>query len=156
LIFDFTMQSPATQLASLIEEYKTLLPSIPATAMEFKPSPAKWSRKEIVGHLIDSAQSNIRRFVVAQYEDTPFIVYNQDKWVALVNYQQWNTNDIIDLWYLLNKQIVMIWRNTSNENAQRNCLTQELHTIEWLARDYIRHLKHHMHVVLDREPFPYP
>lgn len=150
------MTELADQLESLIAGYKTSLLSIPEASLTSKPSPTKWSRKEIIGHLIDSAESNIRRFVVAQYEDSPFIVYNQDKWVSIVNYQQWNTKDIIELWYLLNRQIGMIWRNTNHEAAQRQCQTQDLHTLEWLAIDYIKHLKHHMHVVLELEPFAYP
>ena len=150
------MKQTAQQLESLIDQYKTSLLSIPEDSLTPKPSPTKWSRKEIIGHLIDSAQSNIRRFVVAQYEDTPYIVYNQDRWVSIVNYQEWNTKDLIDLWYLLNRQIVMILKNTSDEVAQRNCQTQDLHTLEWLAIDYIKHLKHHMHVVLELEPIAYP
>ena len=109
-----------------------------------------------MGHLIDSAQSNIRRFVMAQYEETPHIVYNQDKWVRIANYQQWETIDLIRLWYLLNKQVGEILKNTSPETAKRTCQTQELHTIEWLAKDYIMHLRHHLHVVLELETVDYP
>ncbi len=150
------MVTIAAELERLADEYKHSLLAIPETAFLHKPSPAKWSKKEIIGHLIDSAQSNIRRFVVSQYEETPFIVYNQDQWVIIANYQHWNTVDLIDLWYLLNKQISMILRNTSPAAAQRTCQTQALHTVEWLAADYVIHLKHHMHVVLDKEPVAYP
>mgnify|MGYP001584903545 FL=1 len=84
------------------------------------------------------------------------IVYNQEKWVTIVGYQQWSTNDLIDLWYLLNRQICEILKNTSSETAQRQCRAPELHTIEWLAQDYIKHLKHHLHQVLELEPVTYP
>ena len=150
------MKEIANKLDQLINQYKDVLVSIPESVLQLKPSPTKWSRKEIVGHLIDSAQSNIRRFVVSQYEETPFITYNQDKWVAIVNYQEWDSKELIELWYFLNKQICMILRNTSAENAQRTCQTQELHTLEWLADDYVKHLRHHMHVVLDLDPVAYP
>ncbi|MEO6611881.1 MAG: hypothetical protein ABIT05_09930 [Chitinophagaceae bacterium] len=93
---------------------------------------------------------------MAQYEETPLIVYNQDKWVAIANYQHWDTAEIIGLWYLLNKQIVEIWKNTPAEMAGRTCQTQEIHTIEWLAVDYIKHLRHHVHQVLELEYVPYP
>ena len=150
------MKAIALELESIINEHKTALHSLPEEKMVYKASLLKWSRKEIIGHLIDSAQSNIRRFIVAQYEEDPFIVYNQDKWVSIVNYQHWDTADIIDLWYLLNKQIVAILKNTTAETAQRTCQTQELHTIEWLATDYAKHLRHHVHQVLELEPVPYP
>ena len=150
------MQAIASELESFIRLHKAALRALPEGKMAFKPSLLKWSRKEIMGHLTDSAQSNIRRFIVAQYEETPVIVYDQDKWVSIANYQQWDTADIIDLWYLLNKQVVEILKNTSAEMARRNCQTQELHTIEWLAADYIKHLRHHVHQVLELEAIPYP
>jgi DinB superfamily len=150
------MQPIANQLKTIIDQHADALKLIPESDMLFKPSPGKWSKKEIIGHLIDSAQSNIRRFVVTQYEDNPVVVYDQDKWVAITNYQQWNSIDIINLWYLLNKQVAEILTNTSVEMAQRKCQTQELHTIEWLAVDYIKHLRHHIHQVLDLEPVAYP
>jgi len=109
-----------------------------------------------MGHLIDSAQNNIRRFIVAQYEDVPRIVYNQDKWVAIANYQQWDDASLINLWYLLNHQISVILKNTAPEMYQRQCQTDSLQTIEWLAADYLRHLRHHLHAVLDIEPIAYP
>jgi hypothetical protein len=150
------MKSTASELEKIINRRLHDLEEIPEAEFALKPSPVKWSKKEILGHLIDSAESNIRRFVVAQYEDSPAIVYNQDKWVAIVNYQQWKTSDIIHLWFFLNKQVCDILKNISPEMAQKKCQTQELHTIEWLAKDYIKHLKHHLHAVLNLEPVAYP
>lgn len=150
------MQTTANRLEQILEQYLPALREIPDAAYSNKPSPAKWSKKEIIGHLIDSAQSNIRRFVVAQYEDKPYIVYNQDKWVSINAYQQWDIATLIDLWYLLNKQICKIWRHTPPEMYGRPCQTQEEHTIEWLASDYVKHLLHHLHVVLELEEVSYP
>ena len=149
------MELIAKNLEAIISHYHPALKSLDESALAHKPSPAKWSKKEIMGHLIDSAQSNIRRFIVAQYEENPTINYNQEKWVAISAYQKWNSNDLIELWHLLNKQICGILKNTSSETAQRLCMTEELHSIEWVAQDYIKHLKHHLHQVLGLEPFPY-
>lgn len=150
------MQTTATELEQVINKYIGDLQAVSEADMSFKPSPTKWSKREILGHLIDSAQSNIRRFVAGQYEDVPRITYDQDKWVAITNYQQYPLADIIELWYLINKHIVAILKNTSTENAQRQVQTEKLNTIEWLAKDYIKHLLHHLHQVLSMEPIPYP
>ena len=150
------MQSIAVQLESIIDLHIGALKSVPESEMVYKPSPSKWSKKEILGHTIDSAQNNIRRFIVAQYEENPTIGYNQDKWVAITNYQDYNLHDLFNLWYLLNKHISVILKNTSSEIAQRKCLTSDLHTLEWLAHDYIKHLRHHLHQVLELEPVAYP
>jgi hypothetical protein len=149
------MESIANELEVAIQKYLPILKSFQDSQLTNKLSPEKWSRKEIIGHMIDSAQTNIRRFVVAQYEVNPTIVYDQDEWVAICNYQNWNSVHLIDLWHLLNLQICDILKNLSPEKAQRQCQTEELHTIEWLAQDYSKHLKHHLHQVTGLEPIPY-
>jgi len=149
------MKHLAKQLDELIIEYTPLMKSIDEESLTRKPAPHKWSKKEIIGHLIDSALNNSRRFVVAQYEESPHIVYAQDTWVTASAYQSYNSNDLIKFWELINKHICHILENTPEHLWSRTCMTGSLHTIEWLAEDYIRHLKHHMHVVLDREPFAY-
>lgn len=150
------MDSIATKLETIINTCLPLLKALPDSEFIYKPSPLKWSKKEIMGHLIDSAQTNIRRFVVAQYEEDPFIIYNQDRWVNINYYQHQPLQDIIQLWYLLNKQMIAILRNTSGEMAQRTCKCGETHTIRWLASDYNIHLTHHLHHVLNLDPVAYP
>ena len=149
------MESIASELSSVIERYISDLRSLSADEFNLKKSPTKWSKKEILGHLIDSAQNNIRRFIVAQYEDNPKIRYNQDSWVALTGYQQYNLPDLIQLWWLLNKHICHILKNLSPEMAERKSEAEQVHTIAWLAEDYIKHLKHHLHQILDLEAVPY-
>lgn len=151
------MKQIAEHLFKIVDDYSKKLKTISEVDYAAKPNPNKWSKKEIVGHMIDSAQSNTRRFIVAQYEDAPFIIYNQDKWVAISNYQNYPTKDLIELWTLLNKHICIILSNTNEESAQRVCKTnnQTEHTIEWLAEDYIKHLRHHLHQVLNLEPVAY-
>jgi hypothetical protein len=150
------MQSTTARLEAIVEQHAPALYALPEDKMTHKPSPSKWSKKEIMGHLVDSAQNNLRRFIVAQYEENPAISYNQDKWVAISNYQYYKTADLIQHWELLNKHISAVLKNTSPEMAQRSCMTDSLHTIEWLAQDYVKHLEHHLHQVLEHEPVAYP
>jgi len=145
----------ALELNTIIDQHLSALQFIPEEKFRYKSSPEKWSKKEILGHLVDSAQSNIRRFILAQYEEQPRIVYNQDKWVAITNYQQYSLPDLISLWYLLNKHICHLLKNISPDMAERKIQTEELHTVQWLAQDYVRHLLHHLHQVLDLEPVAY-
>lgn len=149
------MQQIANQLRDILTQHYDSLLVIPESSFSAKSSPLKWSKKEIMGHLIDSAQNNIRRFIEGQYADNPHIVYNQDQWVALSHYQQWETGNIIDLWYLLNNQICFILQNISEEQSGRMVVTKDPHSIAWLGADYIKHLLHHLHVVLDLDPVPY-
>src|SRR5678815_4830118 len=150
------MQSTASDLWTTIHEYLPQLKLLPEEGSSMKPLPNKWSKKEVIGHLVDSAQNNIRRFIVAQYDTNPLIVYRQDDWVSINNYQSYQLEDLVQLWYLLNKQICSILSNTSQDVLQRTCQTESLHTIEWLAEDYIKHMKHHLHQVLNLTAIAYP
>src|ERR1700753_2074239 len=75
------METTIQHLTKLIGIYTKRLEALTEETYAWKPHPHKWSKKEILGHLVDSAQNNIRRFIVAQYEDTPVIGYDQDAWV---------------------------------------------------------------------------
>jgi hypothetical protein len=150
------MKQIIDQLQQLINDYGPKLVQLDEEDLTRKPSPVKWSGKECIGHLIDSAQNNIRRFVVAQHQDKPFIVYEQDKWVEAADYQNYPLKDLIDLWVLINKHMVIILKNIPEHNLDREVQTQDIHSIKWLAADYNKHLIHHLHQVLHLEPVAYP
>ena len=113
-----------------------------------KSHPSKWSKKEVLGHLIDSATTNLRRFVITQYEQKQKIVYHQDEWVDLQRYQESDVRNNVELWKLLNLQIVRTIDNIPDTKLQNICDTgkdnAEYHTLQFLIDDYIQHLKHHL------------
>ena len=150
------MKKSIQQLQLIISGYTDQLNSLNEDDWTYKPNPAKWSRKEVLGHLIDSAQNNIRRFIVAQYEDNPKIAYAQDNWVRLANYQNYVTEDLVTLWVLLNKHICMVLKSIPEGMEERMCNTGKSLSIQWLAADYNKHLLHHLHQLLDLDPLPYP
>jgi len=149
------MKAIADQLEMVVRTHLPALKNISEEEFSYKKQQGKWSKKEILGHLVDSAQNNIRRFIVARYESKPKIVYNQDQWVSVTNYQEYNSDDLIQLWTLLNKHICQLLRNIPADSTQLEVQTEQLHTLEWLAGDYVRHLLHHLHQVLDLEPVSY-
>lgn len=147
------MKATIDELLSIVENYTMKITGIPESEFSAKPLPHKWSKKEVLGHLIDSAQNNLRRFIVAQYETTPppKIIYDQDFWVRASNYQQMKKEDVINHWKLINQQIASILRNMPRENFSHTADTgngkTELHTLEWLAMDYVKHMKHHLNQI---------
>jgi hypothetical protein len=151
------MQPTILNLEKIVHNYARRLTAVPEPVYEAKPKPDKWSKKEILGHLVDSAQNNIRRFIVAQYEDGPTIGYAQDAWVACSSYQAYPREDLVTLWTLLNRHIVIILRQMSPEAGQRMCsMGGQPQSLEWVAADYCNHLLHHLHQILDLEPIAYP
>ena len=146
------MKPIAARLLTIVDEFAILFQQIEQTIFDEKLNPEKWSKKEIVGHLIDSAQNNLRRFIVGQYQTHDKIIYQQDFWVAANNYQKMSQASIIDLWQLLNHRIVAVLEEMPSgyytnviDTGKENINT---HTLLWLAEDYIQHLQHHINQII--------
>lgn len=144
------MQHLAAELLQTVGSFAAQLRTQAEPRLTARPAPGKWSAKEIVGHLVDSAQNNIQRFVRAQYEPAmAHIVYRQDDWVRLQHYQTYPSAELIRLWVLLNRHLGHIWRHM---DAAAGALpytpgpagAPEILTLEALAVDYLRHLRHHL------------
>ena len=107
----------------------------------------KWIRKEILGHLIDSAANNHQRFVRAQSSD-PFVWpgYAQDFWVSVHRYRQRPWAELVDLWVALNRHVAGVIEFVPPERLQTRCIIgdNEPAALEWVMRDYLRHVKHHL------------
>lgn len=137
------------RLKYLCEIIPNLLLSIDDETFSQKTRADKWSKKEIIGHLIDSATNNHQRFVRAQFEEKPNIVYDQNNWNYYNHYQEIDKKQIIDFWTVYNKQILELVSRISQNNLQRECLLGEQSlTIEFLINDYITHLEHHLKQVV--------
>lgn len=113
-----------------------------------KPHPEKWCKKEIMGHLVDSAMNNIQRVIRVQYDPGVRIVYDQEKWVALQDYQHLDTKELVELWVLLNRQFIRILKRFPEEKLTAQIDTgktdQELHDAAFIIEDYVDHMEHHL------------
>jgi hypothetical protein len=123
-----------------------------------RPAPGKWSRKEIIGHLIDSASNNHGRFVRAQLQDDlAFTGYDQEAWVRLQRYQDRPWVDLVRLWQSYNHHIATIMETADAGALERPRTRHNLHELAWqpvpasepatlayFMRDYVGHLKHHL------------
>jgi len=121
---------------------------IQSVEWDYKSLPEKWSKKEIVGHLIDSAIINLQRFVRCTFEENFKLIYEQVEWVEAQQYQQADIKELLILWRSLNQQIIRVLKNYPVNRLQAQCDNSKtsinLHTVEWLAADYADHLKHHL------------
>lgn len=117
-------------------------------ALRQRPAPGKWSKKEILGHLVDSAQNNIRRLTVGQYEAGAHIVYDQEVWVRAADYQTYHSDELLQLWVLLNQHFIRVMERLPEE--KHAVLTNwgktepDYVSLDFVAEDYLRHLDHHV------------
>ena len=146
------MNELINELEGIVNSFSDKFSKFSDSDFKAKPNPAKWSKQEVVGHLIDSAQNNLRRFIVGQYDHQPNIVYQQDFWVKASDYQNQEKENVIGLWRLINFQICSALNALPSENYSKICNTgketPELRSIEWLAHDYVKHMKHHLNQVI--------
>jgi hypothetical protein len=146
------MKQIAEALKQIVHEYAPKLEAYAGSDFTHKPAPGKWSKQELLGHLIDSGHNNLRRFVVTQYEENPHVVYDQDFWVSVNGYQHMVKDEVILLWTLVNERICEVLNSMPEANYLKECNTgksiNEFHSLQWLAADYVKHLKYHMNQVL--------
>jgi hypothetical protein len=146
--FRGTVESTAARLLALGE----------ADARRRRGGEEGWSAKEIVGHLIDSAANNHRRFVLAQLgDDLVFEGYAQEDWVRTQAYADAPWAGLVELWRAYNLHLAHVMASAPEEVLRRPRASHSLDriafrtvgasqpaTLEYLMRDYIAHLKHHL------------
>ena len=134
-------------LRTLIDRAPERLEALSRSSVEIKPDESKWSRKEELGHLLDSAANNHQRIVRAQLEDKPAMPgYDQTGWVALHDYQHRDWNDLIALWKTLNRQLLAA-AEAVPESAWSRTLTVRGSgplTLQFVFEDYVAHMVHHL------------
>lgn len=117
-----------------------------------KPHPEKWSKKEILGHLIDSAINNLQRFTEIQYADKPYKirVYDQERLVVANAYQQASTESLLALWLSLNVRIKQIIAQQPESHLQYaiELPNGTLSNFKFLLEDYVNHMEHHLGQIL--------
>jgi hypothetical protein len=146
------MQIIADNIRSLISESKPRLLVISEEQAGQKPGPDAWSKKEILGHLIDSAMNNHQRVVRAGYNNAmDFPPYDQNNWVKVQRYHQVSWNDLISLFEQLNLHFCRAVEILPQECLGNACNIgkESSVTIEFVIQDYLRHLEHHLRKILD-------
>ena len=137
---------------------KARLSDMSETQSRHKSSPDDWSPAEVLGHLIDSAANNHQRFVRAQFtDDLVFSGYEQNQWVGSQKYNDEPWPDVIQLWSAYNLHLLHVVSvipedvltkvrspHTLDQIAFNLVDKNDPATLEYLIRDYVDHLRHHL------------
>jgi hypothetical protein len=110
-----------------------------------------WTRKQVLGHMIDSAANNHQRFVRASldgYYIGPF--YAQDGWVAAHGYQELPWQTLLGWWQAYHDILKAVVERIPAEKLEAQCIVgdDEPVTLRFLIEDYIAHQHHHLEQIL--------
>jgi len=123
-----------------------------------KETPANWSPKEELGHLLDSAANNHQRIVRAQMDDNLAMPgYAQNHWVATHRYQQRDWRELIDLWQAFNRQLLAAAESVPDAAWSHTLRVGESQpmTLEFVFEDYVAHMVHHLkHIGINLDDIP--
>ena len=141
------MQFVSQNIGLMQKEFVSFLMNVPEEKLVAK-EPGRWSAKEIIGHLIDSALHNLVRFTESQYQPQPYMYrdYDQNALVLINDYQNQPTEDLLVLWLSLNGRIskVIEWLPESSLESKILLTDGKMVTIKYLITDYGQHLNHHL------------
>lgn len=144
------IQTAIDRLSYLVQTIPPVLEQLGEDVLSEKPSPEKWSKKEIIGHLIDSATNNHQRFVRGQFETNPEISYDQNQWNRYNFYQEIDSQLLIHFWVVYHQHLIEICKRIPEGALQRNVrVGDQLLTLEFLINDYVTHLEHHLRQLTD-------
>ena len=152
----------ARRLADVVGRAAPALLALDDAATMRRPAPGKWSPREIIGHLVDSASNNHQRFVRMRDRDDLVVEgYEQDTWVEAQRYQDAPWTELVLLWATYNRHLARLMAATPAIARERVRHSHNLHlrayrpvpadravTLAYFMDDYVDHLEHHLAQVL--------
>jgi hypothetical protein len=141
----------AADLHAALAEGLALFAGVDEAVSGVGAAPAGWCARQIVGHLIDSACNNHRRWIVGQ---TPglakFDGYEQNEWVSRNHYAGESWPDLVALWAAYNRHLRHVISHTPADHLLMSAAAPDGDgpvTIGFLMQDYIGHIRHHLEQV---------
>lgn len=146
------MKEAIYKLETLLSQGESYLRSADESSLEQPIAIDKWSKKQILGHLIDSAINNLTRFTEIGYQPQPYMYreYNQAELVSINGYQSMETAELLQLWLSLNRQIVRVMKNQTAERLSLKILFTdgEISDLKFIMTDYPEHMEHHIKQII--------
>ncbi|HMI06102.1 MAG TPA: DinB family protein [Flavobacterium sp.] len=145
------MEQTVNKLQNLLTAAEAYFAKADDAFLQLPIAEGKWSRKQILGHLIDSAVNNLTRFTEIGYQPQPYIYreYRQNELVEINRYQTADAKEIFRLWLSLNKQIVRVIQSQTEERLHLKVQFTDgmIADLRFIMTDYPEHLEHHLNQI---------
>ena len=141
------LSETAEEIRSLIARFEPKLRGLHDKQIRVRSNPKKWAKKEILGHLVDSACNNHQKFVrMMQQEHLDFRGYAQDAWVDLQKWASADFHSMIELWVAYNKHLAFVIEQVEERFLENTITIEESgpFSLRFIIPDYVEHLKHHL------------
>jgi hypothetical protein len=145
------MTELAQRFRTGLDDVHRELISVPVALADVPWREGGWTRKQIVGHLLDSATNNRQRFVRASSEG--FFNgrnYDQDAWVAAHGYadQTWET--LLGWWEAEHEILMAVVDRVPDSRFEAECVldADAPVALRFLIEDYVAHQRWHLKQLL--------
>jgi len=141
------MKELSEKLLATVEKVEPRLRAIGATESANPLKPGGWSRKQVLGHLIDSASNNHQRFVrAAQQASLEFPAYDQDGNIRVEVPQEADWSVLVALWAAYNRYLAHVISHLPPSKLETICRigSGQPVTLSFVANDYLTHMVHHL------------
>ena len=143
------------ELENLTGEWESILSALPEETISQRKNSQGRSIRQILGHMVDSATNNTHRVIHMHYQESP-VNYpdyanlgNNDRWIAIQNYQEEDWNRLIRLWVAVNQHFIHLIRQIeeSRLDQQWTSALNETVSLREMVNDYPRHFKLHLNEI---------
>lgn len=136
-----------------IDTWETKLIKLPKDTITNKRNSQDRTIKQILGHMVDSASNNTHRIIHLQYQDSPFnfpnyaTKGNNDRWIAIQNYQNENWEDLIQHWKFIHIHLVHVIKNVNQGKLDNEWISESKYgniKLKDMIIDFLRHFNLHL------------
>jgi len=143
------------ELDRLISQWEKMLEVLPEGTITERKNIQNRSIRQIVGHMVDSASNNTHRIIHLHYRESP-VDYpdyanlgNNDRWIAIQNYQEKDWKELVALWAAVNRHVVHLIGQIDESKLDRIWISalKERITLKEMVMDYPRHFRLHLNEI---------